>query len=84
MADENIDLTYQGNTTERDRKFDVENLMSGTRAVFPELPEPFNHMYVKFRDLNSDSNFSPHSMDFGSIEDRRGHPAVEVGIKVTF
>ena len=84
MADENTDLTYEGNTTERDRKFDVENLMSDTRAVFPELPEPFNHMYVKFRDLNSDSNCSPHSRDFGPIEDRRENPSQEVGIKFTF
>ena len=84
MADENTDLTYEGNTTERDRKFDAENLMSGTRAAFPELPEPFNHMYVKFRDLNSDSNCSPHSRDFRPIEDRREHPAVEVGIKFSF
>lgn len=84
MADENTNLTYGGNITERDRKFDAKNLMSSTRAVFPELPEPFNHLYVKFRDLNSDSNCSPHSMDFGHIEDRREHPAVEVGIKFTF
>ena len=84
MVAESTDLTYEGNTTERDRKFDAENLMSGTRAVFPELPEPVNHMYVKFRNLNSDSNCSPHSRDFGPIEDRRGHPAMEVGIKFTF
>ena len=84
MADEDTDLTYDGNTTERDRKFDAENLMSDTRGVLPELPNPFNHMYVKFRDLNSDSNCSPHDMDFGPIEERREHPAVEVGIKLTF
>ena len=84
MSDETIDLSYAGKTTKRDRQFDAENLMAETRAVFPELPEPFNHMYVKFRDLNSDSNCSPHSRDFGPIEDRREHPAVEVGIKFTF
>ena len=84
MSDENIDLSYNGNATERDRKFDAENLMSGTRAVFPELPEPFNHMYVKFRDLNSDSNCFPQSRELLPIEDRREHPAVEVGMKFTF
>lgn len=84
MVDEKTDCSYQGNTTERDRKFDAENLMSNSKAVFPELPEPFNHMYVKFRDLNSDSNCSQHTSEFRHIEDLHEHPAVEVGIKYTF
>lgn len=84
MADENTDPTYEGSTTGRDREYDAKNLMHGSMAVFPELPTPFNHMYVRFRDLNDNSICSPHSREFGPLEDRREHPAVEVGIKFTF
>ena len=84
MSDETIDLTYKGNTSERDRKFDAENIILATGAVFPELPPPFNNLFVKFRDLNSDSNCSPQSAEMNTTEDRREHPSIEVGLKFTF
>lgn len=84
MANETIDLTYEGNTSERDRKFDAENMTLATGAVFPELPPPFNNLFVKFKDLNSDSNCSPQSVEMNTTEDRREHPAVEFGVKLTF
>lgn len=84
MADGKIDLTYHGNTTERDKKYDAEHLLTPMRATFPELPEPINHMYVRIRDLNSNSYGSPHIREFGDKEDLKPKPAIEAGIKGSF
>ena len=84
MADEKVDYTYRGNTTDRKRQFDAETVTARTDAVFPELPSPLSRIYLKVKDLNSDGNRTSASADVGPFEDLRKKPAVEVGLKFTF
>lgn len=76
-----------GCTTPEEREADAKAIVkasSETKAVFPEIPFLSDHMYVKFRDLNSNSkSFLDDAVDMDS-ENRRPHPAVEVGLKFTF
>ena len=77
-SESDISLSYDENTTAEQRRFDGENLFVNTPAVFPELPEPFNHIYFKVNDLNEEVSFT------GADIDNRPEPSVEVGLKFTF
>ena len=60
------------------RELDDRTLLEENRAAFPALPAPFNHMYAKVRNLNTEIGPA------GNIEDTRPVPAVEIGFKWTF
>lgn len=82
---ENSPLDYISLTSKRDREEDIYRINGSNKAVFPELKSPFDHFYVKFRDLNSDrKSIDDEPSGNWRDEDRRAHPAVEVGVKFTF
>ena len=84
-SDDSCPLDYMSLTTENEKKHDINRISTGNAAVFPELRNPFEHFYVKFRDLNADEK-SIDECPSGNWreEDRRAHPAVEVGLKFSF
>lgn len=79
--EEEIPLGYRDMTTSREREFDNENLFLSNPAVFPELPEPFNNLYMRVRNLNEDNSLSKNEREFSNDIDKPVVSSVEVGIK---
>ena len=84
MEDATIDQQLNENTTARDRQSYSAALKPKNNLIFPELPAPLTNIYLRVRNLNSDSNCTPHTKEFGPTEDLRPRPTVEVGLKFTF
>lgn len=82
--EDEIPLDYMGLTSRHDREFDKENLFLSTPAVFPELPEPFNNIYMKVRNLNDDNSLSKYDREFGLSFEKADRLGVEAGIKISF
>ena len=62
----------------------IERLFKERRGVFPELPQPVQHLFVKPRNLNSeDAPLGTNKQDIWT-SDMKPVPAVEVGVKFSF